>query len=102
MFFIFFKTTFLVSSNQPSEPSHLPTVKFSNNFPYPHHSYKLHRRISKPIQPQLPLIPSYSNGAVVKIYDQPELLSVQVKRERQRRAMIDRMLTMFDEDGLYY
>ena len=27
-------------------------------------------------------------------------LTLQVRRERQRRAMIDRMVILFDEDGL--
>ncbi|CAF2116572.1 unnamed protein product [Rotaria magnacalcarata] len=111
-------------SNQPGnlsptqKPLPTPMVKITDRSLYPQHSYKVHRRISKPIQPQLPHIPSYSNGAGIKIYDQTntnhrqeqpwlitfqnpneQQLTIQLKRERQRRAMIEKMVTLFDEDG---
>jgi hypothetical protein len=46
-------------------------------------------------------IPSYSNGAVVQVSDQTNFNNrQQLKRERYRRIMIDRMFSIFDEDGL--
>ena len=50
-------------------------------------------------------IPSYSNGAYVQIYNPQSAIfmhnsnQLQIRRERQRRAMIDRLVVLFDEDG---
>ncbi|CAF3298662.1 unnamed protein product [Rotaria socialis] len=45
-------------------------------------------------------IASYSNNAVIQVYDDKNLNNQpQLRRERYRRAMIDRMFLMFDEDA---
>ncbi|CAF4581227.1 unnamed protein product [Rotaria sp. Silwood1] len=104
-------------------PSSLPIsmVQLTGGSRYLQPSYKVYRRISNPVQQQLKNIPSYSNGAVVNIYDQTNFINqhqqhqqqpsmivrnsneqqapLQLKRERQRRAMIDRIVSIFDEDG---
>ncbi|CAF2524319.1 unnamed protein product [Rotaria sp. Silwood2] len=112
-----------LSSIQQS-PLSLPVamVQLSDRSLYhPQPSYKVYRRISNPVQQQLKNIPSYSNGAVIKIYDQTNFihhhqqqqqqssmivqnpneqqLTLQLKRERQRRVMIDRIVSIFDDDG---
>jgi hypothetical protein len=59
----------------------------------PINSYKVYRRLP---------ISSYSNGAAVHVYDQTNLINQQqLKRERHRRTMIDRIFLLFDEDGLF-
>lgn len=100
-------------------------VQLTDRTLYSQQPFKVYRRLPNPIQQQQPQpqpqhkIPSYSNGAAVKIFDQTNYInqqkqhssvviqhpnehqvSLQTKRERQRRAMIDRMVSMFDEDGL--
>lgn len=53
--------------------------------------YKVYRHIP---------IPSYSNNAPIQVYDNKNLNNQQqLKRERYRRSMIDRMFIIFDEDG---
>lgn len=66
-------------------------------------SYRVYRRM--PPNP----IPSYSNGALVQSFDQQQqqqqslvmIQNQQLRRERQRRSMIDQIVTMFDEDGKF-
>jgi hypothetical protein len=101
----------LVNYNQQS-PSPLPVamVQLSDRFVYPQQTYKVYRRF-----PNLNNVPSYSNGAMVQIHDQTnqqqqptsiiqnsntQQLTLQLRRERQRRSMIDRMVILFDDDGL--
>ena len=108
----------LVNYNQQS-PSSLPVAMVQlTDRSHPQQSFKVYRRFPNPIQQQLNNIPSYSNGAVVQIYDQTNInnqqqsspivqnpnqqqqqFTLQVRRERQRRAMIEKIVTMFDEDG---
>jgi hypothetical protein len=76
-------------------------VQLTDRFVYPQQTYKVYRRFQNQ---QLNNIPSYSNGASVQVYDQQLNVqnsnTLQLRRERQRRAMIDRMVILFDEDGL--
>ncbi|CAF1062818.1 unnamed protein product [Adineta steineri] len=62
----------------------------SSMYPPQVNSYKVYRRLP---------IPSYSNGAVGQVYDQTNVNRQQeLKRERYRRTMIDKMFSLFDED----
>ncbi|CAF0777041.1 unnamed protein product [Rotaria sordida] len=118
----------LSSIQQSSSSLPIAMVQLTDRSLYPQSLYKVYRRMSNPVQQQkqqqqqqLKNIPSYSNGAVINIYDQTNFinqqqqqqqqsamifqnpneqqLTLQLKRERQRRTMIDRMVSMFDEDG---
>jgi hypothetical protein len=98
---------FLVNYNQ-QPPSSLPVarVQLTDRSTYSQQSFKVYRRFPNSIQQQLNNIPSYSNGAVVQIYDQTNFnnqqqLTLQIRRERQRRAIIEKIVTIFDEDGLF-
>jgi hypothetical protein len=105
---------FLVNYNQPS-PSSLPVamVQLTDRSMYPQQFFKVYRRFPNTIQSQFNNIPSYSNAAVVQVHNQQQTsiivqnsneqqFTLQIRRERQRRAMIDRMVSLFDEDGLLY
>jgi hypothetical protein len=110
---------FLVNYNQPQSlqsPSSLPVamVQLTDRSMYPQQFFKVYRRFPATIQSQFNNIPSYSNAAVVQVHNQQQSSSIivqnpneqqftlQIRRERQRRAMIDRMVSLFDEDGLLY
>ncbi len=110
---------FLVNYNQPQSlqsPSSLPVamVQLTDRSMYPQQFFKVYRRFPATIQSQFNNIPSYSNAAVVQVHNQQQSSSIivqnpneqqftlQIRRERQRRAMIDRMVSIFDEDGLFY
>ena len=68
-------------------------VELTNQSPY-----KIYRHFPNSIQE----IPSYSNGFRVQINNQQQNLNqLQFKRERQRRVMIDKIITLFDEDGSF-
>jgi hypothetical protein len=85
-----------------SPPSSLPVamVQLTEQSVYPQQTYKIYRRFPNQIEQPMQPIPSYSNGAVVQIYDQTNSHNQQqFRRERQRRAMIDKIVTIFDEDG---
>lgn len=82
-------------------PGNLPVamVQLADQSAHPLQSYRVYRRMPNPI-------PSYSNGAVVQNYDQQQqqppqaiIQDQQIRRERQRRAMIEKIVTIFDEDG---
>ncbi len=120
----------LVNYNQPGSvsyiqqpPSSLPVAMIQLTDRYPQQSFNVYRRFPNPIQQQqqqqINNIPSYSNGASVQIYDQtnfnnqqqssaivqnpnPQQLTLQIRRERQRRAIIDKIVLIFDEDGLFF
>ncbi|UJR36515.1 hypothetical protein I4U23_029236 [Adineta vaga] len=89
--------------NQQSLP--VAMVQLSDRPVYPQ-SYKMYRRF--PNQ-QVNTHPGYSNAAVVQVrqpaavilqnHPNEQQLTLQLRRERQRRAMIDKMVTLFDEDG---
>ncbi|CAF0735013.1 unnamed protein product [Adineta steineri] len=95
--------------NQPSVP-----VQLNDRSIYPtQQTFKVYRRFPTQIQQQQQQfnnIPSYSNAAIVQVHSQQnptiyvqnsneQQYTLQLRRERQRRAMIDRMVTLFDEDG---
>jgi len=125
MFFLELGFCVLVNYNQPGSlsyiqqpPSSLPVARVElTDRSYPQQTFKVYRRFPNPIQQPLNNIPSYSNGAVVQVYDQTNFinqqqssvivqnsnqqLTLQIRRERQRRAMIDKIVTIFDEDGLF-
>ncbi len=93
---------------QQPPPSGLPVamVGLTDRSPYSPQSFNVYRRFPTPTQQQqVNRIPSYSNGAVVQIYDQQQSSAIvqnhQLKRERQRRAMIEKIVTIFDEDGRF-
>ncbi|CAF1366054.1 unnamed protein product, partial [Adineta ricciae] len=80
-------------------------VQLSDGSVYPQQPYKFYRRI--PNQ-QINGIPMYSNAVAVQVQQPPTVVlqtpnqqqfTLQIRRERQRRAMIDRMVTLFDDDG---
>jgi len=76
----------------PSFPAAIVQIT-DNSTPTSLNSYKVYRRLP---------ISSYSNGAPVHVYDQTNLINQQqLKRERYRRTMIDRIFLLFDEDGLF-
>ena len=73
--------------------------------PPPPPTFHVYRRFPNPIQQQQQLnrLPNYPNSAIVQVYDQQVPTNVQnqqLRRERQRRAMIDKMVTIFDDDGM--
>lgn len=82
-------------------------VQLNDRSMYPQQSFKVYRRFPHSN------IPSYSNAAYVHVHNQQQQSSIivqntneqqfalQIRRERQRRAMIDRMVLLFDEDGLF-
>ncbi len=93
--------------------SNLPIarVQLTDRSVYSPQSFNVYRRYPNPIQQkQVNQIPSYSNGANVQIYDQTNfnnqqqslamMQNQQLRRERQRRAMIEKIFIIFDEDGL--
>lgn len=106
---------------QPASPLPIAMVQLTDRSPYPQQSYQVYRRFPTPIQQpqQFNNIPSYSNGAVVQVYDQTNFnnqqqqpaaviqtpnqqqISLQLRRERQRRAIIDKIVVLFDENGLF-
>lgn len=72
-------------------------IQLADQSALPPQSYRVYRRMPNPI-------PSYSNGAVVQNYDQQQppqaiIQDQQIRRERQRRAMVEKIVTIFDEDG---
>ena len=80
-------------------------VQLSDGSVYPQQAYKVYRRL--PNQ-QINAIPMYSNAVAVQVQQPPTVVlqtpnqqqfALQIRRERQRRAMIDRMVTLFDDDG---
>jgi hypothetical protein len=88
-------------------------VQLTDRSMYPQQFFKVYRRFPNTIQSQFNNIPSYSNAAVVQVHNQQQTsiivqnsneqqFTLQIRRERQRRAMIDRMVSLFDEDGLLY
>ncbi len=117
---------FLVNYNQPERlsyiqqsPSSLPIarVQLTDRSTYSQQPFNIYRRYPIQQQQQLNNIPSYSNGAVVQVYDQTsqqqssafvqqnpnqQKLTLQLRRERQRRSMIDKIVVLFDEDGLLF
>ncbi|CAF1364153.1 unnamed protein product, partial [Adineta ricciae] len=92
-----------VNYNQQGLPAAM--VQLSDGSVYPQQAYKVYRRI--PNQ-QMNAIPMYSNAVAVQVQQPPTVVlqtpnqqqfTLQIRRERQRRAMIDRMVTLFDDDG---
>jgi hypothetical protein len=62
-------------------------------------TYQVYRRFPSPTQK---ILPSYSNNAGIRVYDQTNSNNQQkqqLRRERQRRIMIDKLFLLFDEDG---
>lgn len=82
----------------PSSSSSLPTSNIQwmshSTTPSPMEPYRTYRH--------MPILlanvqPSYSNGGTVQLHSQRNFS--QLRRERHRRAMIDRLLLIFDDDG---
>jgi hypothetical protein len=61
--------------------------------PAPFNFYKIYRRVP---------IASYSSGTIGQVYSQSNFNPPQeLRRERYRRTMINRLFLTFDEDGLF-
>ncbi len=90
----------------PSPGLPLTMVEINDRSAYSPHTFNVYRRYPNSIQQQqINRIPSYSNSAFVQVYDQQQQVSAsvqnqQLRRERQRRAMVDKMVIIFDEDGI--
>ncbi len=111
---------------QQTQTSGLPVamVELTDRSVYsPPPTFHVYRRFPNPIQ-QVNRLPNYPNSAAVQVYDQQQVNRMpkypnndvvqvydkqqvstnvqnqQLRRERQRRAMIDKMVTIFDEDGI--
>lgn len=91
---------------QPPPAYPVAMVQLTDRSAYSPQSYNVYRRLSNSLQQQqINPIPSYSNGAVVQVYDQQQqqasavVQNQQLRRERQRRGMIEKVVTIFDEDG---
>lgn len=110
MSLFFLSLLFIVNYiQQVTSPLPIAMVQLANRSPYPQQSFKIYRRLPNPV-------PSYPNNAIVQIYDQTnynqqqpssmivqnpnqQQITLQLKRERQRRTMIDKIILLFDENG---
>ena len=79
--------------SSPSSSLSTANIQWSTT-PSPTDPYRVYRHM--PIL-LANLQPSYSNGGTVQVHSQRNFS--QLRRERHRRAMIDRLLLAFDDDG---
>ncbi|CAF1066154.1 unnamed protein product [Didymodactylos carnosus] len=105
---------------QNSQQTHLNTYKVYKHQPVLNQIPQYPNVIQPQQQQQRLRVPSYSNGGLTQILDQTaysqnnvnnnignssiiqqniQQVTNNIRRERQRRAMIDKMLILFDDDG---
>ena len=105
LFFTSHSNALPIPRSQSPPPSYpLAMVQLTERLPYPQQSFNVYRRFPNPIQQPVHLIPSYSNGGAVQVYNPQSSViaqNQQFKRERQRRAMVEKIITIFDEDGSF-
>ena len=79
-------------SSSPNLP--IAMVQLTDRSVYSPQTFNVYRRFPNPMQQQIHRIPP------VQIYESSNVQNQQLRRERQRRAMVDKMITMFDDDGM--